>query len=175
MPADFQCPVLAAKCNSEARGDGGRGRDGAREALGLKGKEAKADWREGKKGPGGSFGSARGHQPHQDPERRGGRHRSRREGLTRAGSRRAEASSGQGPAWPQALPGAQCLGHIQPTPAGAWPEEQRGHRQTLPLMIPGAGPRPLWASLPVGQVPLPAPVAGAPHSPENSPEATGHY
>lgn len=37
-----------------------------------------------------------------------------------------KASRCQSPAWPQALPGAQCLSHIQPTPAWTWQGEVPG-------------------------------------------------
>lgn len=92
VPAVSQCPVLAAKCDCEARGDGGRGRDWAREASGLKGEEARPDRREGKKGLGGSRRAVRGatsRTPHpQDLEEWGGCLMSRREGLTPAGNHR---------------------------------------------------------------------------------------
>lgn len=179
MPAVFQCPVLAAKCDCEARGDGGRGRAGAREASGLRGKEAWPDWGEGKRGPGrgGRAGQGVTIPTPPEPEEQGGYPGSRREreGLTPAGNGQAQALPYQSPAWPRALPGAQCLGHIQPTPARPWLGEPCGHHQTLPRMIPRAGPRPLWAPLPVGQVALLAPVAGTPHTPQISPGASGHY
>ena len=165
MPADFQCPVLAAKCDCGARGDGGRGRDGAREASGLTGKEAKADRREGKRGPGGLFGSVRGHQPHQDLERRGGGGgfpMSRREGLMLAGNRPAGL-----------LRLRQARAQLAPGTSGS--PVPRSHSANSSMDLAGGGawalPDPAvndswgWtpatrASLPVGQVPLPAPVAG---------------
>ena len=50
MPAVFQCPELAAKCDCEARGDGGLGQGWAGETLGLEGEKLRMDGREGMRG-----------------------------------------------------------------------------------------------------------------------------
>lgn len=47
MPAVFQCPALAAKCDCEARGDRGLGQGWAGETPGLEDEKLRLDGREG--------------------------------------------------------------------------------------------------------------------------------
>ena len=47
MPAVFQCPALAAKCDCEARGHGGPGQRWVGETPGLEGEKLRADGKEG--------------------------------------------------------------------------------------------------------------------------------
>lgn len=60
MPAVFQCPALAAKCDCEARGDGGPGQGWAGETLGLEGEKLRLHGREGMRGLLGSPSGIRG-------------------------------------------------------------------------------------------------------------------
>lgn len=139
MPAVFQCPALAAKCDCEARGDRVWGHGWARETSSLKGEELRPDWKEEMRGLEGSFGVCAGLPAPLGSGVAGWAscEQERPDTSRKSTTQGCEALQCQSPAWPQALPGVQRLSRIQPNPAWTWLGEVLGTK------APWASPDPI--------------------------------
>lgn len=156
MPAVFQCPALAAKCDCEARGDGRPGQGWAREILGLEGEKLRMDRREGMRGllgspsgicvgPPAPPGSWVADWAWGEQERRSLSHGKSTE-LGCRGSVMPGPSLAPGPCWESSALITSSQRRYGPDRERGcrWVPWSCGHHQTLQLFIPGAGARPLW-------------------------------